>query len=664
MIVSIHMVGNPFPGEEQFKWPTRTINTSKVVPQVHLTRPFALESRFSRMAAPLLYAKTEDGYLFKPSNGHDAVLNIGVDGSKLVRPELFPVTGINSVASIIGIIRLHTSKYIIIATKTQEVGRIRQHSIFRVSEYKVLPLSNSFLKDDDEQKYLELLKFHLDSAQLHFSYTYDLTNSLQRSSRQADPNLPLWAKADERFYWNYFVTEELVGQAKAEPRFNPFIVPLIYGYVKIIETQTNYRPISFGLITRRSRFRAGTRYFRRGVDANGNVANFNESEQLLILHTSKSSYETFSYIQTRGSVPVYWAEINNLKYKPELNIGDPPIEATQKHFDQQIALYGDNYLVNLVNAKGYEFPVKSAYENIVDALGEDKLHYVYFDYHHECSNLKWHRVKILIEHLSQLGLTSDNYYHDRYDVGSGQLEVLHQQTSVVRTNCMDCLDRTNVVQSTLGHWVLQRQFENAGILPHGSVWEDDKLLLFQFQNIWADNADFVSKAYSGTGALKTDYTRTGKRTKKGALNDLLNSITRYYKNNLRDGPRQDSFDLFLGNFHPFKALESPFDDRRPPFVQSAPYIFLASSLLFFAAVFFPKGSLLTLKNIFLLSSCLTVMGLSGNYIIKNGLQFVNWPRLVDLEYLSKRDVISDGRQTGVKFFKNSRYHSPIQSKND
>lgn len=26
--------------------------------------------------------------------------------------------------------------------------------------------------------------------------------------------------------------------------------------------------------------------------------------------------------------------------------------------------------------------------------------------------------------------------------------------------------------------------------------------------VWADNADVVSKAYSGTGALKTDYTRS------------------------------------------------------------------------------------------------------------------------------------------------------------
>lgn len=48
----------------------------------------------------------------------------------------------------------------------------------------------------------------------------------------------------------------------------------------------------------------------------------------------------------------------------------------------------------------------------------------------------------------------------------------------------------------------------------------------------------MSTQYSGTGALKTDFTRTGKRTKLGALRDGLNSLTRYYKNNFTDGYRQ------------------------------------------------------------------------------------------------------------------------------
>ena len=70
-----------------------------------------------------------------------------------------------------------------------------------------------------------------------------------------------------------------------------------------------------------------------------------------------------------------------------------------------------------------------------------------------------------------------------------------------------------------------------------------------FKEIWADHADVISTQYSGTGALKTDFTRTGKRTKAGLLRDGINSAVRYYKNNLADGFRQDAIDLFLGNYN-------------------------------------------------------------------------------------------------------------------
>lgn len=46
------------------------------------------------------------------------------------------------------------------------------------------------------------------------------------------------------------------------------------------------------------------------------------------------------------------------------------------------------------------------------------------------------------------------------------------QTSVVRTNCMDCLDRTNVVQSVLARIFLTRQLRDVGILEEKQLVED------------------------------------------------------------------------------------------------------------------------------------------------------------------------------------------------
>ena len=68
--------------------------------------------------------------------------------------------------------------------------------------------------------------------------------------------------------------------------------------------------------------------------------------------------------------------------------------------------------------------------------------------------------------------------------------------------------------------------------------------------VWSEHADAISKAYSGTGALKTDFTRTGKRTRQGALDDFYKSVMRYLKNNFFDGVRQDGFDLMTGTWTP------------------------------------------------------------------------------------------------------------------
>ena len=86
------------------------------------------------------------------------------------------------------------------------------------------------------------------------------------------------------------------------------------------------------LISRRSRFRAGTRYFRRGIDREGNVANFNETEQILLLEGNSRSEPNsldnyaakFSFVQIRGSIPVFWSEINTLRYIPDLQVMDLP----------------------------------------------------------------------------------------------------------------------------------------------------------------------------------------------------------------------------------------------------------------------------------------------------------------------------------------------------
>lgn len=98
-------------------------------------------------------------------------------------------------------------------------------------------------------------------------------------------------------------------------------------YVGDEERLKHYEIFTLCILSRRSRFRAGTRYNnhwfslpflcifihrykRRGVDEDGEVANYVETEQIIIYR----SHEV-SFMQVRGSVPVFWSQ-PGYKYRP------------------------------------------------------------------------------------------------------------------------------------------------------------------------------------------------------------------------------------------------------------------------------------------------------------------------------------------------------------
>lgn len=572
-------------------------------------------------------------------------------------------------------------RYIIIITKAQLVGRIRGHSVYKIQATEFLPLRERQLHDPDEDTYLSLLRTHLRTGPMYFSYTFDLTSSLQRQS-SANLSLPLWQRADDRFFWNRYVQSDLIDLRASNPAVDPYILPAFFGFLNISTSAIKSTPCTFILLSRRSRHRAGTRYFTRGLDSMGNAANFNETEQIVILGDSagglggqgydqhsisgsssrskldSEGVQVFSYVQTRGSVPVYWAEVNDLKLIPTLHIRsvDVALDAARKHFDEQIRLYGDNYLVNLVNQKGREERIKTAYEQTIKSLVSsptkhteasektserfhvvepqcynrqtDRLHYVYFDFHHECRSMRWYRAQLLLDKLAD-GLETQRYFHS---TGAGATSTIRSwQSSVVRTNCMDCLDRTNVVQSMLARHALDRQMRDASVLGPAETTAASTSFETMFRNAWADNADVVSRAYSGTGALKTDFTRTGVRTKTGALVDASNSLTRYFRNNFADGPRQDAFDLFLGTYLPRApstvVASRLFVDRRPLVVQAVPYILAAAVFLELLAFLTPRApSALFAMRIFTFFWLLVGLW-AATFLLRYGSLYVSWPRL-------------------------------------
>jgi hypothetical protein len=203
---------------------------------------------------------------------------------------------------------------------------------------------------------------------------------------------------------------------------------------------------------------------------------------------------------------------------------------------------------------------------------------VWFDFHHECRKMKYENLAKLLDSFKDR-LEGYGYFNARLDYGLDQREkystkscqIYSKQTGNFRTNCMDCLDRTNVVQSVISRNILHKQLHALGLSgkPNGSPFEKFQGTLEEaFRECWTDNANVISIIYTGTPALKTDFTRTGKRTTKGNIDDGRNSVVRYYINNYCDYYNNDCLDLATGRLKPNKAslqLNSPVSPLRTAF---------------------------------------------------------------------------------------------------
>ncbi|XP_078033430.1 phosphatidylinositide phosphatase spermathreecae isoform X2 [Augochlora pura] len=425
----------------------------------------------------------------------------------------------------------------------------QQAAALATSQVKSTVSKRSIVKDKErfEKRILEELhKVFSETDSFYYCQTGDITNSLQRlcnteSRLNVELDKPLWQRVDDRFFWNKHMLQDIIN-LKTD-KADCWILPVIQGYVQIerckvevgFDGQSQHETFNLAVISRRSRFRAGTRYKRRGVDDDGKCANYVETEQLVWYHDHQ-----MSFVQVRGSVPVYWSQ-PGYKYKPPPHIDRGETEtqvAFEKHFTEELQLYGPVCIVNLVEQTGKEKIVWEVYSNHVINYNHPDMTYTSFDFHEYCRGMHFENVSILINALATV-LTDMGYcWRDKQGT-------ICMQKGVFRVNCIDCLDRTNVVQTALGKAIMEMQFSKLGLIPPDGTLPTN--IKQTFQLLWANNGDIISKQYAGTNALKGDYTRTGERKFTGLMKDGMNSANRYYLNRFRDVYRQATIDMMLGN---------------------------------------------------------------------------------------------------------------------
>lgn len=445
----------------------------------------------------------------------------------------------SKLCGVVGTIRLVAGTYVIVITSAKEVGKCLGFPIFRVQSLKYLPCNQAIKQLSPQEKkeeayFRNLLKVVESTAGLYYSYETDITVNLQRRLKLAEGwmSKPLWKQADPRFVWNRALLDDLI-----EKKLDSFIIPLQQGSFQTAELTLKDTPVSIALISRRCTRRLGTRMWRRGANLEGDAANFIETEQLVETKGFRSSF-----LQVRGSIPLLWEQIVDLSYKPRLKIinHEDTSKVVERHFHDLSQRYGESLALDLTDKHGDEGKLSSAYAAEMEKL--PNVRYVSFDFHSVCGNSNFDNLDVLCNEIAE------DFEKQGYFLIDEDGNVLEEQRGVIRSNCIDCLDRTNVTQSYLARISLDSQLQRIGIFsPEDSVTkfpeEYDK-----FKIMWVEHGDEISLEYAGTHALKRDLVRYGKQTLGGLITDGMSALSRYYLNNFQDGIKQDAIDLISGHY--------------------------------------------------------------------------------------------------------------------
>lgn len=147
-------------------------------------------------------------------------------------------------------------------------------------------------------------------------------------------------------------------------------------------------------------------------------------------------------------------------------------------------------------------------------------------------------------------------YFGYYKEEVSKKTVTENQKGVVRVNCLDNLDRTNLIQSKIAYQMLTSMLESEGINVKDAIGspsilvaadniETDSVFVIHLKNAWADNGDLISKHYTGTGSTHTNVTRTGKRDIKGMIDHGFKSCMRLYQQYVDDNQKQEAIDVLV-----------------------------------------------------------------------------------------------------------------------
>ena len=274
-------------------------------------------------------------------------------------------------------------------------------------------------------------------------------------------------------YCREFVWNEWHGLPFWKAGMQHYCPKLFQGFAESMELKDSRgQPYGCAHFCRRSRLHPGTRYLARGINAVASCGNEIECELIFwrASKTNKTEIDFSSYVWRRGSVPIWWGvDIKNTVGEAAIWVKkDDSYEHTARYFRRLRSQYVDkkesgdesNFSVTCVNllrcapgrseltlSEGFQKGVRSANKMISNM----DLRVLNFDWHAntkalgEAGTIKglWMSIRNMLKEVGfnsgalklESAASSPSAFTFTFD---------QKQKGVLRYNCADSLDRTNV----------------------------------------------------------------------------------------------------------------------------------------------------------------------------------------------------------------------------
>ena len=590
------------------------------------------------------------------------------DGTAKPIKDFKPQAAPYSCYGIVGCMEGKTQKYMVYIDEVDFISKYFGANVYKIKKFNYIPYDTDKIESNDLM-FIQMMNDFLERNSLFYSDKIDLSISFQFLRKRIEidpkglsPNSEILRFSNDIYCWNRYLINpynryfkgELINEEKNKG-MQYFAFPIINGFFGTCKGNEYNDNVELFLIARKDIRRSGMRFLIRGADTEGNIANCVEIEEILV-YKENDNIKINSFVQIRGSIPLLWTQEPTVKLNPKIKVNENFIQnynAFSIHINELIGRYDSVHCINLIDKKKDQQIIGKEYEKLImeykskELRNGGNLEFSWFDFHSECKKMQYNNIKKLFlqENVSKnienckysiIEINSKKFkeaklkLEEEQKIYSRQEEILIQedlltfpqkQKVVFRTNCIDSLDRTNVVQSVFGRYFLLLILKDLNLSDVTPSKENISLTFKEgfeskFKNIWADVGDHVSLAYSGTGAMKSDFVRTGKRTIFGALNDGILTTRRLFINNFRDGYNQDCHDYFLGNLNPKK------DNIKQHSLTNMYAVFVVSALISLQLTRMMTSGGFSLMNILLFLILTFIIGFSLIYSMKN--QFIDY----------------------------------------